>query len=272
MTTGASETGLDRLLSIMRQLRDPETGCPWDIEQDFRSIAPHAVEEAYEVADAIETNDPDGLEGELGDLLLQVVFLAQLATEQGLFDFGSVVERLNAKLIARHPHVFGGNGEIRSAADQKEFWERSKQNERGTGSLPAVLDAITKGLPAMMRALKIQQAVARQGYELAGFAEVLDRFDEELGEVAAAQQAGDAETVQREVGDVLFTAVNLARMCGVDPDQALREANRTFIERVRRADTLVKASGRNYGDLSRTEQDKVWENAKSGPPSEETGR
>ncbi len=262
MTTRTPETGLDRLLSIMRQLRDPVRGCPWDIKQDFRSIAPHTIEEAYEVADAIEADDMDGLESELGDLLLQVVFLAQLAAEQELFDFAAVVERLNGKLIARHPHVFGEMRSIRTADEQKEFWEQSKQRERGTGSLPEELAAITKGLPAMLRALKIQQTVARRGYEFAGFGEALAKCAEELDEVAAARR-GAGDDLEGEIGDVLFAAVNLARMCGVDPDQALRDTNAVFVERVKTADDLVKATGRHYGDLSRAEQDRVWEDAKS---------
>ncbi|MCY4258749.1 MAG: nucleoside triphosphate pyrophosphohydrolase [Rhodobacteraceae bacterium] len=255
--------GIDSLLMIIRRLRDPEQGCPWDVEQDYHSIAPHTLEEAYEVVDAIETGDMEGLEGELGDLLLQVVFLAQLGAEAGVFDFESVVNRLSSKLIDRHPHVFGHGKTIRTAAEQKEFWDASKQRERNTRSLKDILDSTARGLPAMQRALKLQEAVARKGFEFPSVSRVTEKMEEELVETKEAIASGDATAMQKEIGDLLFTSINLARICGVDPDQALRGVNRTFAERVVRVQSLVEAAGKNYESLSNCEQDRMWEAAKS---------
>jgi ATP diphosphatase len=221
---------IERLLEIMARLRDPDGGCPWDLEQSFATIAPYTIEEAYEVDDAIRRGDLDDLCGELGDLLLQVVFHAQLAREAGAFGFDEVAQRICDKLIARHPHVFGG-AEIASAAAQTENWDRLKEAERreraaARGRPPSALDEVPLGLPALLRAAKIQRRARRAGFEPPGAAPELARLEESLG------GARDAEAI----GALLFAAVELAARAEVDPEAALREATADFEARFRRAE------------------------------------
>ena len=215
---------LSRLVEIMRRLRDPETGCPWDVEQDFDSIAAYTVEEAHEVADAIARRAWDELEGELGDLLLQVIYHARMAEEAGRFALPGVIRAVNAKMIARHPHVFGEESRDKSAAQQSEDWEAVKAAERGGGAM----DGIALGLPALMRAQKIGRRAARAGFDWPDAAGVLDKVAEEAREVAEART--DAER-DEEVGDLLFTLVQYARHRGVDAETALRAANAKFVRR-----------------------------------------
>jgi ATP diphosphatase len=236
----------DRLLGIMAQLRNPEGGCPWDLEQTFRTIAPHTIEEAYEVADTIERDDLGALPGELGDLMFQAVFYAQMASEAGLFGMADVLAAINGKMIDRHPHVFGAT-RIDTASAQTVAWETHKAAERAkeaaaSGRQPRTLDGVVVGLPALTRAEKLQRRAARVGFDWPAAAPVLDKVREEIGEIEA-EIAADAERqrLDEEVGDLLFAVVNLARHLQVDAEGALRRANRKFERRFRRMEELAVA-------------------------------
>lgn len=254
----ASNSTIAELLEIMARLRDPERGCPWDIEQDFRSIAPYTIEEAYEVADAIDRGALGELREELGDLLLQVVFHARMAEEQGAFDFSDVVAAICDKMIRRHPHVFG-EAKVADAAAQTEAWERMKSAERGAAD-PSALAGIPRGLPEWMRALKLQKRAARVGFDWPGPAEVLAKLDEEIAELRAEIDAGaPRDKLEDELGDVLFVACNLARKLDLDPSAALRRANGKFERRFRHMEALAAASGRALDQaMPLSEQDALW--------------
>ncbi|MFO1059273.1 MAG: nucleoside triphosphate pyrophosphohydrolase [Dongiaceae bacterium] len=233
---------MDRLLEIMARLRDPRSGCPWDREQSFATIAPYTIEEAHEVADAIARGAMDDLRDELGDLLLQVVFHAQMAGEAGLFAFSDVANAISTKMIARHPHVFGEE-RVDTAEAQTRAWEEHKAAERARaaaerGETPSVLDGVALGLPALMRAEKLQKRAARIGFEWPGPAQPLLKIEEELSEIKQEiESGGEQERIAEEVGDLLFAAVALARSLAVDPETALREANRKFEKRFRQVET-----------------------------------
>lgn len=246
--------GLERLLEIMRRLRDPETGCPWDVEQDFRSIAPYTIEEAHEVADTIERGAMDELAGELGDLLLQVVYHAQMAEEAGAFTFADVVRAISDKMIRRHPHVFGGESRDKSADDQIRDWEAAKARERGEAS---ILDGIALSLPALTRAVKLQNRAARVGFDWPDVGPVLDKLREEAEEVVAAR--GEPDRVFEEFGDLLFVVANLARHLKVDPEAALRAANAKFVRRFGRIEAMLRAAGRRPDQSDLAEMDALWE-------------
>jgi ATP diphosphatase len=260
-------SGIDELLAVMRRLRDPEHGCPWDIEQTFATIAPFTIEEAYEVADAIAREDWDGLEGEVGDLLLQVVYYAQMADEQGLFDFDRVARGIAAKMIARHPHVFGED-ERRDVAGLHQVWEERKAAERrrraeaGGGDTSALAD-VPVALPALTRAVKLQKRAARVGFDWPAPDPVVAKLREELAELEAERERGDAAAIAAELGDVLFTAVNLARHLGVDPETALRDTNQRFERRFRQVEALAAERGRAVEDLGAEALDALWEQAKA---------
>ena len=240
-----------RLAAIMAALRDPASGCPWDIEQDFRSIAPYTIEEAYEVADAIERDAMDELKGELGDLLLQVVFHAQMAAEAGHFTLADVAAGIADKMEARHPHVFG-DATIDSAAAQTEAWEAMKAKERSGGTL----DGVALGLPALMRAQKLQKRAARVGFDWPDASGPLAKIDEELAEIATAtNDAGRSE----EIGDLLFAVVNYARHLGVDAEEALRASNTKFERRFRAVET---AAGRPLSDYDIDGLEALWQQIK----------
>jgi ATP diphosphatase len=260
-----SAEGIDRLLEVMARLRDRERGCPWDIEQSFASIAPYTIEEAYEVADAIERGDMTGLEAELGDLLLQVVYHAQMAAEAGLFDFAAVADGITAKMIRRHPHVFG-TAEVDGAAAQGVLWEQQKAEERaartGRGADASALADVPVALPALTRALKLQRRAARVGFDWGDTAPVLDKLREETAEIEAALAAGEQAAVVDEMGDLLFTVVNLARRLGVDPETALRGTNAKFERRFRHLEAGLVAQGRRPQDVDLVELDAGWEAAK----------
>lgn len=244
------------LLAIMARLRDPEGGCPWDLEQDFRSVAPYTIEEAYEVADAIERGAMGELVDELGDLLLQVVFHAQMGSEAGLFDFGDVVRAINDKMIRRHPHVFGDTA-IGSADAQLEAWEQMKTAERGAQG--SRLDAVSRGLPEWLRAHKLQKQAARAGFEWPSVTEVLDKLEEEIGELRAEIAADAArERVQDELGDVAFVLVNLARHLKLDYGAALAGCNAKFERRFRRMERLAAADG-GVETLAFETQERLWQ-------------
>jgi len=252
---------IDRVLAVMARLRDRETGCPWDVEQDFNSIAPHTVEEAYEVADAIARSDHAGLRDELGDLLLQVVFHAQMAKEAGLFDFDDVAAGLEDKLLRRHPHVFGelaGHENV----DVAEVWETQKRAERGATGEESVLDAVTHGLPALLRAQKLQKRAARVGFDWDEVAAVFDKLAEEADELKTAHGTGDMTAIGEELGDLLFSVVNLARHLEVDAETALRAATGKFDRRFRYIETQLRKVGRRVEDCTLAELDQIWEQAK----------
>jgi ATP diphosphatase len=258
-------SGIERLLAVMARLRDPQRGCPWDLEQDFATIAPYTIEEAYEVADAIARGDFEALKDELGDLLLQVVYHAQMADEGGHFDFDAVAAQIADKMIRRHPHVFG-DATVDGARAQSQAWEHTKAAERaarqgGTGSL---LDDVPLALPALMRAAKLQKRAARAGFDWPRAAEVLDKMEEEIAEVRAELDRDPASPrVAGEVGDLLFALVNLARHLEVDPEEALRSTNRKFERRFRAIEVALAAAGRRPEDTSLSELEALWQQAKA---------
>jgi ATP diphosphatase len=257
-------SNIQNLLDIMARLRDPETGCPWDREQDFSTIAPYTIEEAYEVADAIQHGDPDELRDELGDLLLQVVFHARMAEEQRAFAFGDVVAAICDKMVRRHPHVFAGEV-VDSEAARAEAWEQAKVRERAArrrspegGSL---LDDVPRGMAELQRAVKLQKQAARVGFDWGSPEPVLDKFAEEVEELRAAMQTGKAEEMEDELGDLLFVVTNLARQLKIDPARALRRANAKFELRFR---AVERAAGSRAAleAMSLEEMEALWQQVK----------
>ncbi|HET6913448.1 MAG TPA: nucleoside triphosphate pyrophosphohydrolase [Rhodanobacteraceae bacterium] len=261
-----SDARLDELLVIMARLRDPEHGCPWDAKQDFDSIAPYTIEEAYEVADAIQRRDYDDLRDELGDLLFQVIFHARMAEEAAHFNFDDVVAALTDKLTRRHPHVFGDT-RYASAEEQSRAWEELKAEERarrGGDEDPSALAGIARGLPEWRHALKLQQRAATVGFDWPGPEPVLDKLAEEIEEVRAEfEQGAERDRLEDEIGDVLFVIANLARHAKIDPGHALRRANAKFERRFRRMEALAAEAGETLAGKSLAEQDALWNRAKS---------
>lgn len=254
---------VDTLLALMARLRDPQTGCPWDIEQTFATIAPYTIEEAYEVADAIQRGALSDLREELGDLLFQVVFHARMAQEQGAFGFADVVAGLVAKMTARHPHVFGDAG-ARDAAEQTRAWEDMKAAERaakGKGKAASLLDDVPMALPALMRAEKLTKRAARIGFDWPDAAAVHEKLSEELGELAAAEANRDQANIAEEIGDLLFVMANLARKHGVDPEEALRQANAKFTRRFQFIEATLAARGA-AGPQALDDLEALWVEAK----------
>ena len=252
--------GIDRLVEIMARLRDPATGCPWDLEQDFASIAPYTVEEAHEVADAIQRQAWGELPAELGDLLLQVVFHSRMAEEAGLFAFPDVVRSISDKMIARHPHVFGEESRDKSADQQTADWEKLKAAERGSAR---VLDGIALGLPALTRAVKLQKRAARVGFDWPSTDEVVAKITEEAAELVEARERLTPTEVEEEFGDLLFVMANLARHLKIDPEAALRAANSKFERRFRRIEDWLAEDGRTPDSSDLAEMDALWNRAKA---------
>jgi ATP diphosphatase len=264
---------IQRLIEIMAALRNPETGCPWDVEQNFRSIAPYTIEEAYEVADAIARGDFDELRDELGDLLLQVVYHARMAEEIGEFTFGNVVEAITRKMIRRHPHVFG-NVEARSAGMAKGQWEKIKAEEKAEkrraaeargrdGEEPeGYLDTVPVALPALTRALKLQQRAAKVGFDWSEAAPILDKIEEEIGELREAMAVWDRAAIQDEFGDVLFALVNFGRHLGIDAEAALSGTNDKFRSRFHAVERELRAQGKALDDATLDEMEELWQQAK----------
>ncbi|MGR3824388.1 MAG: nucleoside triphosphate pyrophosphohydrolase [Salipiger marinus] len=248
--------GMPRLLEIMRRLRDPETGCPWDLEQDFASIAPYTIEEAYEVADAIERQAWDELKGELGDLLFQSVFHAQMAAERGLFTFDQVADTMSDKMVARHPHVFGAESRDKSADQQTADWEAIKAQERAAKARGGVLDDVALGLPALMRAVKLQKRAARVGFDWPSTDQVIDKIVEEAQEL---REATDPDHRREEFGDLLFVMANLARHMGIDPEEALRGANAKFTRRFGAVEAALSHAGKRPEESTLEEMDALWD-------------
>lgn len=255
--------GMPRLLEIMRRLRDPETGCPWDLEQDFASIAPYTIEEAYEVADAIERGDFEELKGELGDLLFQSVFHAQMAQERGLFSFHDVANGMAAKMVARHPHVFGDESNAKSAQQQTADWETIKAAERASKAAGGVLDGVALGLPALLRAGKLQKRAARVGFDWPDVGQVIDKIAEEAREVVEARDTLSQDALCEEIGDLLFVMANFARHLGVEPEAALRAANAKFTRRFEGVEARLAARGKRAEDSDLAEMDTLWEAVKA---------
>lgn len=256
-----------RLREIMRRLRDPETGCPWDIEQNFDSIAPYTIEEAYEVADAIERRAWDELRGELGDLLLQTVYHAQMAEEAGHFGFEDVAKGVADKMVARHPHVFGTESRDKTAAEQTRDWEAQKAQERALRDRGGVLADVALGLPALMRAEKLQKRAARVGFDWPDIAQVLDKLTEEATELAEARDGMGPEAIFEEYGDLLFVVVNLGRHLKVDAEAALRAANAKFTRRFEAIESRLAAEGRRPEQATLAEMDAIWNAAKAAEKS-----
>ena len=257
-------SSIDKLLEIMAKLRDPDTGCPWDIEQDFQSIAPYTVEEAYEVADAIERGSLDELCDELGDLLLQVVFHAQMAREQDLFDFADVAAAISNKMIRRHPHVFADH-DVGTAAEQTHAWEQHKLAERQQSGQygGTVMEGVAANLPALSWAAKVGKRAARVGFDWPGVDGVLEKIREELEELQAARQSDDSQAVEEEFGDLLLAMTSLARHLEVDPETALRRANRKFIDRFAALEAGVQADQLEWPALTPEQLEQRWQTIKS---------
>lgn len=262
---------ISRLLEIMAALRAPGTGCPWDIEQTFETIAPFTIEEAYEVADAIDRGDFDDLQDELGDLLLQVVFHARMAEEQGRFDFGGVVEAITTKLLRRHPHVFGDLRGL-SAEQVHHVWDRIKSEEKAERARRRVskpvegasaLSGVTANLPGLTRALKLQEKAGKVGFDWNDPKAVLAKIHEEADEIAETLDSGDPDRAREETGDLLFAVVNLARHLGVDPEGAIRGANRKFERRFAFIEKALAEKGQSPAESSLDEMDALWNAAKA---------
>lgn len=255
---------ISRLIEIMARLRDRETGCPWDIEQDFKSIRHYTIEEAYEVADAIEREDYEDLRDELGDLLLQPVYHAQMASEEGLFDIGDVILSVTEKLIRRHPHVFGDDAAGNAASSEKR-WETIKAAERarkaerrGGEKPPSLLDDVPVGLPALTRAGKLAKRAARVGFDWPETDLVVAKVREELGEVEEALASGDERATAEEIGDLLFAVANLARHAGVDAEAALRDANAKFVRRFEHVEARCREDGVEIAEAGLERLDGYW--------------
>jgi len=263
---------LDDLLRVMARLRDPETGCPWDVKQSFASIAPYTIEEAYEVAEAIARDDLEGLKDELGDLLLQVVYHAQMASEEARFGFADVVDAITRKMIRRHPHVFEDTSR-REEFLATNLWQRIKAEEkaeRGQGREASRLDDVPVALPALARAVKLQRSAAEVGFDWPSLAPVLAKAEEEIAELKAALADAQEETddrpakrVEEEFGDLLFVMANVARHLGVDPEAALRGANAKFVRRFGSIEAALATEGRKPEDATLEEMDELWDEAKA---------
>ena len=257
---------MDKLLAIMASLRDPDSGCPWDRQQTFATIAPYTIEEAYEVADAIQQGDMEELREELGDLLFQVVFHAQLAKEIGCFDFDDVAEAVSAKMLRRHPHVF--EGAVAGSADElRHEWETHKAQERSEkhrNDTPSLMDGVARALPALTRAGKLQKRAAKVGFDWPHISGVFEKVREELNEVSAQLEADCAsEGLREEIGDLLFSCVNLARHAGADAESALRESNEKFERRFRALEEMLASQGKTAAAASLEEMDDLWERVKA---------
>jgi ATP diphosphatase len=255
---------ISTLLGVMRALRDPDTGCPWDVDQTFETIAPYTIEEAYEVADAIANGDSDALCDELGDLLLQVVYHAQIGAEAGAFTFEDVVRAITDKMIRRHPHVFGDD-EQRGKLPQTGFWEETKAKERAgqTDATGSVLDGVPTALPALKCAVKLQNKAARVNFDWPSGSQVLAKVVEELHELEEAENASDPEQQAEEFGDMLFAIANYARHMKLDPEEALRKANRKFINRFKYIEQAIEKEGKSLRSATLAEMEVLWEKAKA---------
>ncbi len=256
------DAGIERLLEIMRRLRDPESGCPWDIEQTFDTIAPYTIEEAYEVADAIERKDWPELEGELGDLLLQTVYHTAMGEEDGNFSFQSVVRAISNKMVARHPHVFGDESRDKSAEQQTRDWEAIKAAERAGKKQGGALDGVAVGLPSLLRAYKLQNRAARVGFDWPSTDQVIDKIQEEAAELVEARDELTHEEMTEEFGDLMFVMANLARHLNIEPEEALRAANAKFTKRFEGVEAKLAEMGKTPAQSDLAEMDALWDAVK----------
>jgi MazG family protein len=254
---------LQKLLDIMAQLRDPKDGCAWDVEQTFETIAPYTVEEAYEVAEAIDNNDMESLKDELGDLMFQAVFHARMAEEAGYFNFSDVIDAISDKMIRRHPHVFGDEN-YRDAEEQTVAWEEQKARERAEKKQKSILDGVTVGLPALTRAVKLQKRAARVGFDWPSTSGVIDKLNEEMLELSEELIADkqDQEKIEEEFGDMMFVYANLARHLKIDPEQALKKANNKFTRRFNKIEQEIVNKESSFGQYSLNELEEFWQQAK----------
>jgi MazG family protein len=262
MTAKADTDSLEELLAIMARLRDRERGCPWDLEQTFATIAPYTIEEAYEVADAIERGDLGDLKDELGDLLFQVVFHARMAEEAGAFAFADVAAAINAKMLRRHPHVFG-SAEVADSAEQTRRWDELKREERAGEAQNGVLHDVPVGMPALTRAVKLGKRAATVGFDWPDVSGVREKVNEELVELDAAAAGGDRDAISAEMGDLLFSIANWCRHLALDPETCLRSANARFSRRFHRVESGVRQSGRDWRNFSAEELERLWQEAKA---------
>jgi ATP diphosphatase len=256
------DAGIERLLEIMRRLRDPKNGCPWDIEQTFDTIAPYTIEEAYEVADAIERKDWPELEGELGDLLLQTVYHTAMGEEDGKFSFQSVVRAISNKMVARHPHVFGDESRDKSAEQQTRDWEAIKAAERAGKKQSGALDGVAVGLPSLLRAYKLQNRAARVGFDWPSTDQVIDKIQEEAAELVEARDELTHEEMTEEFGDLMFVMANLARHLKIEPEEALRAANAKFTRRFEGVEVKLAEIGKTPAQSDLAEMDALWDAVK----------
>ena len=256
------DAGIERLLEIMRRLRDPKNGCPWDIEQTFDTIAPYTIEEAYEVADAIERKDWPELEGELGDLLLQTVYHTAMGEEDGKFSFQSVVRAISNKMVARHPHVFGDESRDKSAEQQTRDWEAIKAAERVGKKQGGALDGVAVGLPSLLRAYKLQNRAARVGFDWPSTDRVIDKIQEEAAELVEARDELTHEEMTEEFGDLMFVMANLARHLKIEPEEALRAANAKFTRRFEGVEAKLAEIGKTPAQSDLAEMDALWDAVK----------
>lgn len=267
----APSSGMERLLGIMKALRTPETGCPWDLEQTYDTIAPYTIEEAYEVADAIERQDFDDLKSELGDLLFQVVFYAQLASEDGRFDFEDIAQAISDKMTARHPHVFG-DAKMRGSEAQTVAWEEQKAAERAKKAKStepvSALDDVARTLPAIVRSQKLQKRAARVGFDWPDHEPVLEKLYEEVDELRSAVGNEDRENIEEELGDILFVAVNLARKLDTSAEGALKAANAKFEKRFKLMEREAERKGVDFSSLSLDQQEALWVEVKKHEKAE----
>ncbi len=254
---------MDKLLEIMEKLRDPTNGCAWDVEQTFETIAPYTIEEAYEVAEAIENDDMEGLKDELGDLLFQTVFHARMAEEAGHFKFSDVVEAISDKMIRRHPHVFGDES-YRDAEEQTIAWEEQKAKERAEKKQSSILDGVTIGLPALARAVKLQKRAARVGFDWPEVGQVIDKLNEEMVELSEelVKNKENHEKIEEEFGDMMFVYANLARHLKIDPEKALKRANTKFTNRFNKIEQHIENKNKSFEDFSLIELEELWVKAK----------
>lgn len=255
---------MKKLLDIMETLRDPKDGCAWDVEQTFETIAPYTIEEAYEVAEAVDNNDMDGLKDELGDLLFQTVFHARMAEEAGQFNFADVVDAISDKMIRRHPHVFADES-YRDAEQQTIAWEEQKAQERADKKQTSILDGVTVGLPALTRAVKLQKRAARVGFDWPETSQVIDKLQEEMVELSEEliKNKQDADKVEEEFGDMMFVYANLARHLKIDPEKALRRANTKFTNRFNKIEQYIENEDKLFNQYTLDELESFWDRAKN---------
>jgi nucleoside triphosphate diphosphatase len=255
---------LEKLKMVMKSLRNPKTGCPWDLEQDFASIAPYTIEEAYEVQEALRLNDMENFKEELGDLLFQIVFQAQLADEKGLFNFDDIASGVANKMISRHPHVFGENPKQDTAKDVEKIWESLKEIERqGSKKINRyILDDVPLSLPSTIRGQKLQKKAAKVGFDWPDAKSVLEKLDEEVEELKDALREDDKTHIAEELGDVMFVLVNLARKLDLDAEQCLKSCNDKFTKRFNGIEDVVRNSGKKFQDYSLEELENIWQEQK----------